>query len=76
MAADRITNLAGPGLDIHEACGHCQATGCGPPALKVGHDLTIVHCTELACYGMWQRAPDWWTFLETPMENGHEILNL
>jgi len=52
MAADHKTNLSGPGFDIHEVRGHCGQ--CGLPALKVGHDLTTVHCKESAFYRMWQ----------------------
>jgi len=77
MAADRRTNLLGPGFDIHEVRGHCQATWWSLPVLKVGHDLTTVHCKELAFYRMWQWVLDrGGLFFETPMENGHEILNL
>jgi hypothetical protein len=76
MAADRKTNLLGPGFDIHEVRGHCQATWC-LPALKVGHDLITVVCKESAFYRMWQWASDCGGFLlETPTENGHEDLNL
>jgi glycine cleavage system aminomethyltransferase T len=55
-----------------------QPTRGGPPAWRLGKELTTPHHTKLACYGMLYRASDLDEFFGTTYtgENGYEIWNM